>query len=117
MLLAIQMVMLALGLSPSLLDNQEFLAELDVLEDDVRGFVSRTPKDRGWNPLSETPASHDHASSAVEGEPPQTPPRAGTLQRLPVLLFALFVCLGASGAAAIFHDRVGQIVWHLQSGR
>jgi hypothetical protein len=103
--------------APSLMDNQAFLAELDGLEGAIRGFVARTPKADEWNPIVKPPAPiPDRPWRVDEEEPPEEETvRAGRVQRLPALVFVLLMCIGASGAAAVFHARVAQIVeqWHV----
>ena len=109
---------LSVSSGPSLLDSKEFIAELDGLEHDVRGFVERAPRGESWNPLPEAPRRTPIAPAiGAEEEPPLKPQGAGNVRRLPVLVFALFMCLGASGAAAVFHTRVAQIVGHWHAGR
>ena len=121
--------------APSLMDDKEFVAELDVLESDVRGFVARTPKARSWSMTTaespeelvdlyhfDEPAASAHEPMSIDAaeEPesePERPRRADKVQRIPLLMFTLFMCLGASGAAAVFHDRVAHIVAHWQVGR
>jgi hypothetical protein len=119
---------------PSLMDDKGFVTELDSLESDVRGFVARTPTARSWSVTTAerpeeladiyhfdapatSPSDPERASVAAVPLERQVSGRGRTEPRFPALLFTLFVCLGAAGAAAAFHERVGHIVAHWQAVR
>jgi hypothetical protein len=107
----------SIALEQSLLDEDEFMAELGNLE---RGLTSSRPRGQATNPR---PVALDFRAGPrkpgmfVEDEPVAgqaddvAPARPTLMWRLTATaMFVFMMGVGAAGAAAVFHERVARIV-------
>ena len=100
----------------SLLDEAEFFAELEGLEQGMT--VTRQPATSIDEPMppARTRPFGKFADAAVEGKQQTAAAPADALisRAVAVGFFVLMVMVGAAGAALVFHDRVALILSRIQ---